>query len=72
MEYVPRHLRRSEMSEKKVNNSKYMNELDNSEMCIYVGGDRRWAEVRVVRECPLTTGKTCYVRRRVCVMAIII
>src|ERR1700675_4110481 len=27
MEYVPRHLRRSEMSEKKVNNSKYMNEL---------------------------------------------
>src|ERR1700675_3168455 len=23
-------------------------------MCIYVGGDRRWAEVGVVRECPLT------------------
>src|SRR6202795_3263587 len=56
MEYVPRHLRRSEMSEKKVNNSKYMNELDNSEMCIYVGGDRRWVEVGVVRECPLTEG----------------
>src|ERR1700675_1077885 len=23
-------------------------------MCIYVGGDRRWVEVGVVRECPLT------------------
>ena len=41
------------MSEKKISNSKYMNELDNSEMCIYVGGDRRWAEVGVVRDVPL-------------------
>src|ERR1700675_1067373 len=24
-------------------------------MCIYVGGDRRWVEVGVVRECPLTS-----------------
>ena len=44
MEYVPRHLRRSEMSEKKVNNSKYMNELIIVK-CVYTseetGGGRR-------------------------------
>ena len=53
MECVPRHLRRLEMSEKEISNSKYMNELDNSEMCTYVGGERRWAEVGVVRDVPL-------------------
>ena len=44
MECVPRHLRRSEMSEKKVSNSKYMNELIIMK-CVYtseeIGGGRR-------------------------------
>ena len=44
MEYVLRHLRRSEMSGKEVNNSKYMKELIMVE-CVYTseetGGGRR-------------------------------
>ena len=37
--------------------------LDNSEMCIYVGVDRRWAEVGVIRDVPLQEWAMCLDRQ---------